>query len=158
MKKLVALLGAFAGVALMTAQTTPAPDAAAKPAPTAKPVEKEEPPIPGIVIARTSGNGNQLGLTIANGTFKLSFYDKKRKVIPVDVTRAMARWNPNYKAMHEQTILNPIDDGKALGGGKPVLPPYTFIVHLTLLKGDGDSETAVETYTVNVSDAIRPKK
>jgi len=171
MKKLVALLGALAGVAALIAQTPPtsgqtapatnppatpatvapapaAPTAKPTPAPTpAKPKEKDEPPIPGIVIQRP--NGNQLGLTIEGGTFKLSFYDKKRKSIPADVTRARANWNPIYKAIPEQTMLNVLTGGKALGGGKPVRPPYAFKLHLTLLKGEGDAEQAVETYTVD---------
>lgn len=166
MKKFAALLGALAGVTLLTAQATapqtppaqtpvvPAP--AAKPAAPAKPLEKEEPKIPGIVLARAGGN--QLGLTLANGTFKLSFYDKKRKAILVDVTRARATWNPSYKAIPEATILNVLEGGKALGGGKPVRPPYAFKLHLTLLKGDDENAEAVETYVVDISEAALAQK
>lgn len=150
MKASVAFLAALAGAVLLTAQTTPA-----KPA---KPPEKEEPPIPGIVIARPGPDGNQLGLTIENGTFKLSFYDKKRKPIPIDVTRALARWNPPYKAIPEQTVLNPLESGKALGDGLIVRPPYAFKLHLILMKGEGDDEQAVETYVVTVSDSVLAKK
>lgn len=167
MKKLLALLGGLAAVSLIgqtppatTSTTTPTvvtptPPAPA-PKPPAKPVEKEQPPIPGIVLQR--GNGNQLGLTIDNGSFKLSFFDKKRKPILSDVTRARAVWNPPYKAIPEQTMLNIVDNGKALGGGKPVRPPYAFKLRLTLLKGDGDAEQAVENYTVDFTDAAVPKK
>jgi hypothetical protein len=157
MKKFVALLAALTGAALLTAQPpatpapTPVPAPAAKPVVPAKPVEKEEPKIPGIVLQRP--NGNQLGLTLANGTFKLSFYDKKRKAILADVTRARATWNPVYKAIPEQTILNLLDGGKAIGGGKPVRAPYAFKLRLTLLAGEGESEQSVESYTVDITEA-----
>ena len=107
--------------------------------------KEEEPKIPGATIARA--NGTFLGLEVANGNFKLSFYDKKRKPAAIDVTRATARW-PN---MHDdtgdnRTVLNP--SGSALVGSKPVLPPYTFNVFITLLAGDGDQTEAVESYAV----------
>jgi hypothetical protein len=161
MKKLSALLGIIAGVALLTAQTATAqtnpPAPAAKPGAPTKPVEKEEPKIPGIVLQRP--NGNQLGLTISGGTFKVSFYDKKRKHVPVDVTRAVARWNPVYKAIPEQAVLNIVDDGKALGGGRPVLPPYSFVLRLTLFKGDGEAEQPAEpTYVISVQEAALNQK
>jgi hypothetical protein len=171
MKKFVALLGVLTGVAFMMAQTTPAPTPAPAPqspgtkptppapaTPPAKPVEKEEPKIPGIVIARSTGNGNQLGLTISGGTYVLKFYDKKRKAIKVDVTRATARWDSKQKAIPEKTVLNILDGGKALGGGKPVRPPYAFKLYLTLLKGEGEAEKAVETYVVDVTDAALATK
>jgi hypothetical protein len=144
MKKFVVLLGALAGVALLAAQTTPQ-----------KAVEKEEPPIPGIVVQRPGGN--QLGVTINDGTFKISFYDKKRKPMAADVTRARVRWNPSYKVGPEQTILSLTDDGKALSGGKIVRAPYVFKLYLTLLKADEDDQQAVEHYVVNVTSDIVPK-
>jgi hypothetical protein len=169
MKKTVALLGALAGAVLMTAQTTPTQTSAApaavtpvppaKPAAPAKPIEKEEPKIPGIVLQRPGAAGNQLGLTIVEGTFKLSFYDKKRKAILADVTHARATWNPVYKAIPEQTVLNVLEGGKALGGGKPIRPPYAFKLRLTLLKGEGESETAAEpTYVIDIQDAALKQK
>jgi hypothetical protein len=160
MKKFVALLGALAVAALLTGQTTSTPAAQnppAKPAAPAKPVEKEEPKIPGIVLQRPGGAGNQLGLTISNGTFKLSFYDKKRKPIAADVTRARANWQSKVRALPDQTMLNVLDGGKALGGGKPVRPPYAFVLHLSLLSSD-DSGKEVEHYDVQVQEAALNQK
>jgi len=122
----------------------------AKPAPAKKdakkvvPKEAPLPAIPGTVIIRA--NGTKLGLEVVGGNFKLSFYDKKHKLMPVDVTRAAARW-PNPRSPGDnRTILN--GSGTALIGAKPVLPPYVFNVYLTLLQGEGDQAVAVESYTV----------
>ncbi len=108
--------------------------------------KEEEPKIPGVTIQRP--NGTFLGLEVADGKFKLSFYDKKKKPMAVDVTRATARW-PNTRSSTVAwnfTVLNTA--GKALVGIKPVLPPYAWNVYLTLLQGEGDNAKAVETYTV----------
>ena len=127
------------------AKTTPA---AAKATP-AKKEEKKEAPlpvIPGTVINRP--NGTFLSLEVADGNFKLSFYDKKHKLMAVDVTRATARW-PNTKSATPgqfRTVLN--GSGTALVGQHPVFPPYNFNVFLTLLQGEGEDAKAVENYTV----------
>ena len=120
---------------------------AAKPAPK-KDEKKKEPvyTIPGVNIARA--DGTWLGLEVVDGQFKLSFYDKKKKPAAVDVTRATAVW-PNPRAPGDnRTVLN--SNGSALVGQKPVIPPYTFVVRLTLLKGEGDSAVAVENYSVQM--------
>jgi hypothetical protein len=112
-----------------------------------KEVKKEElPKIPGTVITRP--NGNFLSLEVVGGNFKLSFYDKKHKLMAVDVTRATARW-PNKRSgspTDYRTVLN--NNGTALVGSRPVLPPFNFTVFLTLLQGEGDGAKAVETYQV----------
>jgi hypothetical protein len=121
--------------------------------PTTPPVKKDvkkpepEPKILGTTIARP--NGTFLGLEVVGGIFKLSFYDAKKKPVAPDVTRASARW-PNRRTTlgEDRTVLNPGD--KALVGSKPVLPPYTFIVRLTLLQGEGDEAKVVENYTVQL--------
>lgn len=154
MKKILAVLAAGLFVAsLLPAQTTPAAKPAApgsKPAApgTTGPVKKEEEPkIPGTVINRS--NGAFLGLEVVGGNFKLSFYDKKKKPVSPDVTRASARWpNPRSVTGPNRTVLNP--SGAALVGSKPVLPPFTFTVHLTLLQGDGEDAAVVESYDVPV--------
>jgi hypothetical protein len=130
------------------AKATPAKPATSKAAP-AKPEAKKEaelPKIPGTVIVRA--NGTKLGLEIVDGKFKLSFYDKKHKPMAMDVTRATARW-PNTRSgtpSDYRTVLN--GSGTTLVGARPVFPPYTFTVFLTLLQGEGDEAKAVETYTV----------
>lgn len=183
MKRLVALLGLSAAVGSLAQTEAPKPSPStpvakpetvtavspAKPvagtpaAPAGKPEakktdpkktdakKKEEPKIEGIVIERA--NGAYLGLKLENGTYKLSFYDAKKKPVAPDVSRAAARWNPQYKQFSERAILNPSADGKALVGGKPVRPPYTFKLYLTLLKGeaaaDGEGGQAVESFVID---------
>lgn len=110
----------------------------------AEPAKPEEPKIPGTSVMR--GDGTYLGLEVVGGQFKLSFYDKKKKIMAPTVTRASARW-PNPRAPGDnRTILNP--SGNALIGSKPVLPPFTFNVYLTLLEGEGDQSKAVETLVI----------
>ena len=120
----------------------PAKAAAKKPAPKIE----EEPKIDGVTIPRSQGGF--LGLSVDNGTFKLSFYDENKKAVAADVTRATARWNASHKIGDDRTVLNPGPDGKSLIGGKPVRPPFVFKVFLTLLKGEGEEAAAVENYTV----------
>lgn len=135
------------------AKTAPAKAESSKAAPTkAAPAKKEAkkeeklPEIPGVTIVRA--NGNKLGLEVVGGKFKLTFYDKKHKAMPVDVTRATARW-PNNRTntpSEFRTVLN--GSGTALVGERPVLPPLVFNVYLTLLAGEGDAAKAVESYVV----------
>jgi len=135
-----------------TTKTTPAKsDLTAKPGTKAKMTKEVKPEvlpnIPGANIARA--NGTFLGLEIVGGQFKLSFYDKKHKPMAADVTRATARW-PNPRAPGDNfTVLN--GSGTYMMGQKPVIPPLTFIVRLTLLQGEGDEAKAVENYTVQLS-------
>lgn len=123
-----------------TPTNTPAKkDEKKKPAP--------EPVIPGVSVVRT--NGTMLGLEVVGGNFKLSFYDKKKKPMAVDVTRATARW-PNTRSAtiaFNHTVLNS-SGGNALIGAKPVLPPFAWNVYITLLRGEGEEAKAVESYTV----------
>lgn len=134
---------------ITTTTTAPKPATPAAKTTPAKKEEKKEvplPTIPGTVINRT--NGTFLSLTVVSGNFVLSFYDKKHKLMGVDVTRATARW-PNTKSATPgqfRTVLN--GSGTALVGQHPVFPPYNFNVFLTLLQGEGDDAKAVETYTV----------
>ncbi len=148
MKAIVLLVGLCWAVnpvcAKPPSEAKPAADAAKK---TDGKVAEEEPKIPGVIIARP--DGSFLGVTIAEGTFKLAFYDKKKKPMDVDVTRALARWSPKNKLGGDQTVLNRGGDAKSLAGGKPVRSPYFFKLYLTLLRGDGDDAQAVETYVVD---------
>jgi hypothetical protein len=125
-----------------------APAAATKGASAKKEEKKQEelPKIPGTVINRP--NGTFLGLEVVGGNFKLTFYDKKHKEMPVDVTRANARWPNTHSGTPSEfrTVLN--GTGTALVGARTVQPPYSFNVFLTLLQGEGNEAKAVETYTV----------
>jgi len=126
------------------AKSAPAP---AKQEETAK-AEGEEADgvIAGISAARA--NGGYIGIEIAGGGFKLSFYDKKKKQVDCDVARASARWKPNYTIVQERCILNPSGDGKTLTSST-VRPPYNFKLFLTLLS---DDEKAVESFVLNFRD------
>jgi hypothetical protein len=134
------LLATSFGLALPMLAQPPAKPAPAKPGETAK--EEAEPVIPGMTLTRK--NGDFIGLELADGNFKLSFYDKKKKPIPCDVAQATARWNPSYKKGDERRVLNPSGDGKTLISNPPVVrPPYNFKLFLTLLSEDGQ---AVESF------------
>jgi hypothetical protein len=122
---------------------------AAKPGDATKPgVKKEEPigKIEGTELARP--NGLYLGLTLTDGKFKLTFYDKKKKPGKVDVTRGLARWANVHGPGDNRAVLNP-DGLHSLVAPQFVRPPYVFKVYLTLLKGDGDAAEVVETYVVD---------
>lgn len=130
------------------APATPAVKPASGKAKAAKPEAKKEeelPKIPGVEIARA--NGTFLGLEVVGTNFKLTFYDKKKKAMAMDVTRATARW-PNPRSPGDnRTVLN--GSGSVLVGARSVLPPYNFNVYLTLLQGEGDTAKAVESYVVS---------
>ncbi len=158
MRILAALIGSVLAVGVVSADTPAAPGPApakvpAKAAPAVTPAKnakkdakKEEPmgKISGTEIARA--NGTFLGLEVVNGNFKLTFYDKKKKPMNMDVTRATARW-PNPRAPGDnRTVLK--GSGTSLIGSKPVVPPFTFNVYLTLLQGEGEEAKAVESYVV----------
>lgn len=112
----------------------------------------EEGKITGITLNRQSGQF--LGLEIVGGNFKLSFYDEKKKPVPVDaaVARGSARWDNKQKLGTDFTVLNRSGDGLTLVGAKFVRPPYNFIVFLSLLNEAGD---VIESYPVNMMTAKR---
>jgi hypothetical protein len=111
--------------------------------------KKEEPPpkIDGIEISR--GDKGYMGIQIVNSTFKLSFYDAKKKPITPDVARAALRWDPKYKVGEERVILNPSD--KALTSPKNIRPPYNFKLFITLFKepAEGADPVVSENYTID---------
>jgi hypothetical protein len=111
-------------------------------------IKKEEPmgKIEGTVLTRP--NGLFLGLTLADGKFKLTFYDKKKKPAAVDVTRGLARWPDIHGPGDNRAVLNP-DGAHSLVASQFVRPPYVFKIYLTLLKGEGDTAEVVETYVVD---------
>lgn len=135
-----------------TNMPAPAPAASTKKAPAPAPAKKkEEPPgkIEGMEIAR--GDKGFLGLQIVNGTFKLSFYDTKKKPIAPDVTRAALRWDPRNRVGQERAVLT-ADGSNALTSAKNIRPPYSFKLFITLLKdagGENADAPAGETLVVD---------
>jgi hypothetical protein len=119
--------------------------------PPVKPVVKKdekpklkEPVIPGITIVRA--NGTFIGFEAVGGKFKLSFYDKKKKPMAVDVSGGLAHW-ANVRGPGD--VRSPLSvSGTALITDKPAIPPFNYNVFVTLLQGEGENAKAVETYTV----------
>lgn len=110
--------------------------------------EKEEPKIPGVVVAR--GPKGFMGVEMVGGNFKITFYDMKRKKIAPDVLRAVLRWDPKYKVGQERVVLNPDGDGKSLSSPKAIRPPHTFKLFITLLKEDSEAPEPVgETHVID---------
>ena len=149
MKTLAACLALLTAVSFVQAQTTK-PAAPAKGTPAAKKAqakEEEEGKIEGLALNRP--NKHFLGLTLSDGKYKLTFYDKKKKPEKVDVTRALARWPNLHGPGDNRAVLNPAGDGTFLLGSQFVRPPHAFKLFLTLVRGEGDTAETVETYTVD---------
>ncbi len=127
------------------AQGTAGPGATKK-ADTAK---AEAPPqIEGIVVPR--GALGYMGVQIVNNTFKISFYDAKKKPTKADVTRALLRWDPKYKVGSERVLLNVSEDGKSLASPRNIRPPYLFKLFITLMKDGTEGEDgAGETHVID---------
>jgi len=139
--------GTAAPAGSATKAATPAAGAAKAPAKKAEAVPKIE----GMEIAR--GAKGFLGLQLVGGTFKLSFYDMKKKPVAPDVARAMLRWDPKGKVGQERLVLN--RDGMALSSPRPVRPPYVFKLFITLIPegaatGDGAEAAAPAGETIVV--------
>jgi hypothetical protein len=138
-----------------TKQTTGKTDTTSKPkskAPAAKKDAKKKPEAPrkieGLEIPR-KGAGF-LGIKIEGGNFVLSFYDKDKKPVAADVSRAVLRWPVHYQPNDERTQLEPTSDGKTFTSAKVVRPPFTFKLYLTLLKDAAPNEpVATEEYIVD---------
>jgi hypothetical protein len=111
-----------------------------------KKVEKEEPPIEGIAITRSTAG--LLGFKITDNVIILTFFDLKRKKVPVDVVRGVARWQPRMKPASEQAVLNPA--GTALVSEKSIPAPHN--IKFTLLLFKEGSDEAAETYFVDYHD------
>lgn len=124
--------------------TSPAPKAGEK-----STGKKEEPPkIEGITISR--GEKGFLGIEIVNSTFKLSFYDAKKKPVAPDAARAVLRWDPKYKVGKERIVLNS-DGGKSLTNARSIRAPYNFKLFISLFKdaAEGDETGATESYVID---------
>ena len=162
MKTPAAFIAVLFTASLLSAQTQPtakttdttAPavtPAAAKTAPAttvtpAKPAEKKpapEPKIPGLTIPRANG-----GLEAVDNDLKLSFYDKKKKPMAPDVTRATARW-PNQRGRGDiHAVLN-LSGNALMSGNNRAIGPYTYDIYISLFLGDGDDAKLVESFKVS---------
>lgn len=121
--------------------------AATKPAPGAK-AEEPEPKIEGIEIPY--GERGYLGIQIVGSSFKLTFYDRKKKPVAPDVDRAALRWDPKYKVGDERVVLNPDPDGTSLSSPRNIRPPYNFKLFITLIKEAAEGQSpATETIVVD---------
>ena len=112
--------------------------------------KKEEPPakIEGMEVAR-GGDKGFLGVQIVNATFKINFYDAKKKPVEPDVARAVLRWDPKYKVGEERVVLNPAE--KSLTSPRNIRPPYLFKLFITFFKvpAEGADAVAVENYVID---------
>ena len=149
MKTFLVFLALLGLTLSMPAQQYPSGKAAPKAgAKDAKKDGKEEPKIEGMEIPRA--NKTYLGLQIVDGAFKMTFYDKDKKPTPPDVARAALRWDAKYKLGQERIILNPGGGPNSLANPKPVRPPYTFKLFITLLKDGADGDNPVgESFVVD---------
>ena len=147
MKKIVALavaLMVWAGAGAQPAPANKAPAAATTtPAAGAKKEEKMG-KIEGVEIARGTGF---LGLQIANGVFKLTAYDEKKKPVAADFSKAALRWTPVGLKNPERALLVPSGGVGVFSADKIVKPPHQFRLFVTLIKGDGD-DAPVENMVV----------
>lgn len=126
----------------MLAQPAPKAPGAAK---GAQPAPAEAAKIEGLVIARP--DGRFLGLTLAEGKFKLRFYGNDRKPAQPDVLRVVARWPNIHGPGQNRTVLTPAGEGNFLLGAQFVRPPHTFKLFLTLIAAEGGEPT--ESYSVD---------
>lgn len=99
--------------------------------------------IEGVEIRRGDG---YLGLQLVGGTFKLSFYDAKKKSVAPDVVRANLTWKVRYQPNPEKAVLLP--NGNALTSPKVVKPPFAFNVTVTLIKSEA-ADAPVENFSVD---------
>ncbi len=136
-----------------TAATTATQPAVAAPktaAPkvTLKKKEDEMGKIEGVEVAR--GEKGYFGLQVVGGSFKLTFYNEKKKPTTGPFDRAALRWNPINKKGDERVVLLPDGSGQTFTAGSPVKPPYNFKVFVTLVKDATDGQPAVnENYVVD---------
>ncbi|MDP1578642.1 MAG: hypothetical protein Q8M02_00080 [Candidatus Didemnitutus sp.] len=107
--------------------------------PADKNAAKAAPTIEGMEIKR--GDGTYLGLTLLDGKFKLTFYDKEKEPMQANVIRVVARWPNVHGPGHNRTVLLPAGDGTFLHGAQFVRPPHAFKLYLILVAVEGSNET-----------------
>lgn len=149
MKTLLALFAVLGLGFSLAAQ--PAPKAGAGKAPAGKAGKKDEPApkIEGQEVTRPGGGF--LGVQIANGAFKINFYDAEKKPTPPDVARAALRWDAKYKVGQERVVLNPGGEN-SLSNPRTIRPPYTFKLFIVLIKdaaADSAENPVGESYVLD---------
>jgi hypothetical protein len=133
----IARLG-FAGLALAAVC-----GAGARPTPV--PTEEKEGTVSGIPVQRPQGGW--LGVEVVGRTFRITFYNDKKKPVPADATSVVMRWPVRYQPNDERTELLPTDDTSVMASAYAVKGPLTFKLHITLLtEGKPD---ATEAYTID---------
>jgi len=147
----------FALAALLSLGLPAVHGAPAKPAPgkaspkskteAAKPADAKEIILPGIVTKRP--NGGFVSIDVVGTNFVLRFYDKDKKQIAPDASRASARWQPKQKPRQVTSVLLPSSDGLTLKGDKVVQPPFVFRVYVTLY---AEGETILESFQADYRD------
>lgn len=160
MKALLILFGSFAAGLFMKSETPGVvravlaePVSARQNGAAAKreaPKAAEPAKIEGIEVAR--GAAGFLGVAMVGNTFKITFYDAKKKPISADVARAVLRWDPKYKVGSERVVLNRTEDGKALASSRNIRPPHVFKLYITLIKDAGEGEAAEGAGETHVID------
>jgi hypothetical protein len=150
MKTRLALLFLLGFGSSLIAQTTPArpapPPQGAKTPAAKKETAKEEPKIEGTKLDRA--DGTFLGLTLHEGKFKLTFYDKEKKPMPVNALRAVARWPNLHGPGQNRAVLVPAGDHTFLLAPQFVRGPYAFKLFLTLVLSE-EPGAPTENYTVD---------
>jgi hypothetical protein len=117
----------------------------AAPAPTPTPTEEAEGTVSGTPVARSQGGW--LGVEVVNRTFRVTFYDEKKKPVPADATSAILRWTVQYQPNDERTELLPTDDPSVLASSYAVKGPLIFKLHITLLTES--KPAAAESYFID---------
>ncbi len=132
------------------ASKTPAATKAGPKAADKSGAKKDEPPpkIEGMEVARPGEKGF-LGVEVTSATFKVNFYDAKKKPVAPDVAYAVLRWNPTYQRAEERIVLNAAD--KALTSPRSIRPPYNFKLYITLFAppAEGADPVPSENYMID---------
>jgi len=151
MKTLVALVCSLMLMASLQSQTPGSSPVNASKEKTAEKQKAPAPPAPkmeGTIIAR--GERGFIGVQMLGATFRINFYDAKKKPVAPDVARAVLRWDPKYKVGKERVVLNLTSDGKALASPRNIRPPHQFKLFITLLKEATEAEEPVgETHVID---------
>jgi len=117
----------------------------AAPRPTPTPTEESEGTVAGVPVARAQGGW--LGVEVQDRTFRITFYNEKKKPVPADATSAILRWPVHYQPNDERIQLSPTDDPSVLASPYVVKGPLSFKLHITLLTES--KPEAAESYVID---------